>query len=353
MASLRPWFLVVPLVLAVAPATPAEPPPYPDKQPKKYDVTKRASEIDPRAREHPAIDFRFADPKGKPLDVQHAVVDTRVPSQGRLVIWLMGHNAGLSDRVAGYGLHYVQVHYANKWFGLVPKDRLNNGKTLGDIRLEAAIGEDHSSLVDIPKPDGMAERAYQFVRWLAASHPQGNWKQFLTDDGKGLRWDKVTVAGSSHGSTTAARFAVHQRVDRVVMFCGPRDQYEGWQALPSATPPEQFFGFSHVLDGGWTGHHYCRSWEMLGLNRFGPIVNVDDSKPPYSNSRRLTTDGDVKNDPKRAHVSVVPGGSSPKGADGKYLFEPVWKYLFMHPVGQTGAATKKDPACVVAAPPER
>ena len=59
------------------------------------------------------------------------------------------------------------------------------------------------------------------------------------------------------------------------MFCGPRDQTETWQALPSATPSNRFFGFSHVLDGGWTGDHYCRSWELLGLHQYGPIVNVD------------------------------------------------------------------------------
>ena len=161
----------------------------------------------------------------------------------------------------------------------------------------------------------------------------------------------MTVAGSSLGSTTAARFAVHQKVDRVVMFCGPRDQYESWQGFPSATPPERFFGFSHVLDGGWTGHHYCRSWEMLGLNKFGPVVNVEDSKPPFGNTRRLTTTCDVKNDPSRAHGSVVPGGNSPKGPDGKLLHEAVWKYLFTHPATETGAAAGKDPGCKVAPPP--
>src|SRR5215213_8438683 len=121
MAFLRPALALLPLALVAAATAPGGPP-DPDQQPRKYDVTKRASEIDPRAREHPEIDFRFADAKGKHLDVQHAVVDTRVPPRGRLVIWLMGHNPGLADRVSGYGLHYVQVHYTNKWFGLVPKD---------------------------------------------------------------------------------------------------------------------------------------------------------------------------------------------------------------------------------------
>ena len=44
---------------------------------------------------------------------------------------------------------------------------------------------------------------------------------------------------------------------------------------------------SHVLDGGWTGGHYCRSWELLGLEEYGPIVNVDRAAAPYDNTGRL------------------------------------------------------------------
>jgi hypothetical protein len=153
------------------------------------------------------------------------------------------------------------------------------------------------------------------------------------------------MAGASHGATTAARFAKHQRVDRVVMFCGPRDQYETWQALPSATPANRFFGFSHVLDGGWTGHHYCRSWELLGLHQFGPLVNVDAATPPYGYTRRLLTDADVKHDANRAHSSVVPGGAAVKNTAGEFLHEPVWRYLFTHPVGAVGPPAPADPDC--------
>ncbi|RFC46154.1 MAG: hypothetical protein DVB28_000158 [Verrucomicrobia bacterium] len=85
-------------------------------EPHRYDLTKRASEIDPQAREHPEIKFTFTDDKGKPADLQHAVVDTRVPSQGKLVIWLMGHNQGLFERISSYGYHGIQPHYSNGWF---------------------------------------------------------------------------------------------------------------------------------------------------------------------------------------------------------------------------------------------
>jgi hypothetical protein len=234
------------------------------------------------------------------------------------------------------------VHYANGWFGQFGnKAPADDDKFLGKIRLEAATGKDFSSVVSIPEPDGMMERAFQFVRWLSKENPEGKWEYFLTDDRAGLRWDRVIMAGASHGSTTAARFAKYQRVDRVVMFCGPRDQHETWQALPSATPSNRFFGFSHILDGGWTGNHYPRSWQLLGLDPLGPLVNVDKSAAPYGNTRRLITDADVRNDPNRAHNSVVPGGSAVKDASGKFLHEDVWRYLFTHPVERAGAVTAR------------
>jgi hypothetical protein len=129
------------------------------------------------------------------------------------------------------------------------------------------------------------------------------------------------------------------------MFCGPRDQLETWQGLPSATPEERYFGFSHVLDGGWSGDHYCRSWEMLGLNKFGPIVDVDKTPAPYGNTRRLITAADVKNEANRAHSSVTPGNAAVKDASGKFIHEAVWKYLFTQPVEKVGEATPHDTSC--------
>ena len=106
-----------------------------------------------------------------------------------------------------------------------------------------------------------------------------------------------------------------------------------------------------MLDGGWSGDHYCRSWELLGLHQFGPIVNVDTSPAPYGNSRRLITSADVKGDAKRAHSSVVPGGAAAKDAAGKFIHEAVWQYLFTHPVEQTGPAVPRDPECKVDSKP--
>jgi hypothetical protein len=305
----------------------------------------RASEINPRAQQYPELGFVFADADGKPQDLQHAVVNLDIASRGELVIWLMGHNKELFERIASYGQHGIQPHYANRWFGTLRAEDRDSGECLGNIRLEAATGEDYSPLVNIAKPDGLAERSLQLVKWLKAEHPQGEWEQFLNEQEDDLVWDRVILAGISHGSTTAARFAKHQRVGRVVMFSGPRDQYESWQSLPSATPTNRYFGFTHVLDTGWTGGHYCRSWLKLGLNAHGSLVDVDHSQPPFGHSRRLITNGDVGGDANRAHSASVPGRPALKNEAGQYEHEAVWKYLFTHPVELVGQAVPAEVDC--------
>lgn len=299
-----------------------------DQEPQRYQLEARASEIDKSAKEHPEINFVF-ESEGKPADIQRGIVDTRAAPRGKLVIWLMGYNGQLFDRLAGYGLHAISVHYARGWFSKLHS--LNDGDTehIGRIRLEAATGQDFSSFIDIPQPDGMMERAYQFVKHLAKTNPQGQWDYFLTEDGKGLRWEHIIVSGSSHGSTTAARFAKYKKVSRVVMFSGPRDQTQTWQNLQSETPANRFFGFTHVDDAGWPDH-YQRSWKMLGLGKLGPVVNVDEAEHPFQNSRQLISKIDVGT-PKQAHSASIPGKSSPKDKDGNYRYEDVWKYLFTHP----------------------
>jgi hypothetical protein len=340
-------FPTVALVLAASYLSEAaEPFSFQDKDPKRYQLSARASEIDSRAKPHPEIGFVFETKDGKPADLQKASVDTSVEPRGKLVIWLMGHNDELFKRLNSYGLHAIQPHYANKWFGIVCQQKPIGPQCRGNVRLEAATGEDFSDEVSIPKPDGMMERSLQFVKWLDKENPEGNWGWFLNEKKDDLRWTDVIVSGSSHGSTTAARFSKHVEVSRVVALCGPRDNYQTWQSLPSKTPANRVFGFSHVLDGGWTADHYCRSWELLGLHQFGRIVNVDKTPFPYENTRRLITDCDVGGDDKKAHGAVTPGRNSGKDAEGNYLHEDVWRYLYTHPVDQTGEAVPMDDNCL-------
>ena len=146
---------IILLISATAAIAADAPLTFSDPTPKRYELTARASVIDPRAKAHPEIDFVF-EKDGKPQDTENASVDTRVKPQGKLVIWLMGPSPALFERVNSYGLHAIRVHYANGWFGKFGKEPAPaDDKFLGKIRLEAAIGENVSDVVDIPKPDSI------------------------------------------------------------------------------------------------------------------------------------------------------------------------------------------------------
>ena len=315
-----------------------------DSDPKRYQLVVRASEVDPEIGEYPSIAFtRGTD--DRPNDLQHASVDTRYESKGKLVLWLMSHNEELFERLNQYGMHAMSVHYARGWFSKLCQPQPATPLARGQVRLEAATGLDQSDELNLQYRDGAAERTRRFLIWLHDKNPSANWDQFLTPDFDRVRWDKVIVSGASHGSTTAARFAKYQRVDRVVMLCGPRDQDQDWQELYSATPESRFFGFSHVLDGGWTGDHYCRSWQLLRMNRFGPIIDVGESSPPYSHTRRLISNANVEGDARKAHSAVTPGRASPRDTQGNYLYEPVWRYLYTSPIERFGDAVAAEVDC--------
>jgi hypothetical protein len=85
---------------------------------------------------------------------------------------------------------------------------------------------------------------------------------------------------------------------------------------------------------------------LIGLQQYGPIVNVHQEKPPYGNTRRLISDADVGGNADKAHGSVTPGKASPKDASGKYLFDDAWRYLFTHPVEEVGKPVPGDPECL-------
>ncbi|MEM9016697.1 MAG: hypothetical protein AAGC68_06760 [Verrucomicrobiota bacterium] len=319
---------------------------FADSEPQRYTFSKRASELDPSVQSYPKINFLIEDKNGKPADLQDASVDTSVTPRGRLVIWLMGSNEELFKRLNSYGLHVIRPHYANKWFSVLCQEKPVGPQCRGNIRLEAATGDDHSDELDLAKPDGMMRRSFKMIQWLAEEHPAGKWAYFLNHTGDDLDWEKVIMSGSSHGSTTASRFAKKVKVARVVALCGPRDQYQTWQSLPSATPENRYFGFSHVLDSGWGADHYCRSWELLGMHKFGPIINVDETPFPFGNSRRLITDCEVDGDAKRAHGAVTPGKNSGRDTDGNLLHEHVWRYLYTHPVDLVGDPVLMDDDCL-------
>ena len=91
--------------------------------------------------------------------------------------------------------------------------------------MEAFEGVDHSPHIAIARPDSLEVRVGRMLEWLSRTEPAGGWSRFHA---RALpRWDQITVAGHSHGSSSAALIGKIRRVERVVMLSGPFDNRAG------------------------------------------------------------------------------------------------------------------------------
>ncbi|MBK6690191.1 MAG: hypothetical protein IPG45_37345 [Deltaproteobacteria bacterium] len=274
--------------------------------PQRYRFTFTAAELDPTAT--------------LALGNQLAVLDTRAEPLGRLVVYL--HGAGLptncgasghADFLADLGFHVLMPCYVSN-YGVG-----NCGADIGGCRLEAFEGVDHHNFIEIGPADAIEPRVVKMLEHLSTTNPEGDWSWFL-DQGR-PRWSAIVVSGISHGASTSGLIGKYRDVAKVVMLSGPLDTGQAWLALPALTPIERYFGFTHTGDGQHPGH--LEAFETLGLP--GAPTSIDDTPAPYGGSHRLQSSAPTND----GHGSTQLGGASPTAPDGAYLFDPVWRAMYL------------------------
>lgn len=274
--------------------------------PRRHDFTFKASAADPAATES--------------LGTQGAYLDTRVPAKGVLVVYLHGAAAQaptsctqgeLANVLTPMGFHVFTPCY-NSYYGVGAC-----GTDIGGCRLEAFDGIDRTAVINIQPPDAIEPRVVAAMKHLQRMHPGGDWSYFL--DGDKPRWERIVIAGSSHGASSAALIGVVRSVERVVSLSGPLDTNQAWLTRAPITPPARFYGLTHTGDPQHPGHLAA----FAALKLPGEVTAIDGAAPPYGGSHRLKTSAMATN----AHSSTAPGSASPK-LNGAYLFLPVWRYLF-------------------------
>jgi hypothetical protein len=253
------------------------------------------------------------------LGTEQAFLDTRATPRGVLVVYL--HGAGVPTTcgsaehgrlLSGFGFHVFMPCYISD-YGIVTKC----GADFAACRLEAFDGADRTNLIAIARPESIEERVIRGLTHLAKVNPQGDWTFFLNN---GLpRWEHIIVSGISHGASTSGIVSKIKPLKGAVMLSGPLDEKQAWLSLPSATPLQRVYGFTHTADPQHQGH--LAAFEAMKL--IGMAAGVDDKQAPYSDSHRLFTSAATSN----GHGSTEAGGSSPK--TGKvYDFEAVWKTMY-------------------------
>lgn len=254
------------------------------------------------------------------LGTEGGWLDTRVAPAGKLVVYLHGATNGFPASCVANEVGNVLT--AKGFHVLMPCYRAEYGvgtcgDDIGGCRLEAFEGKDHTPAITVAPADGIEPRVVAALKHLAQKHPGGDWTWFL--DGDTPRWRDIVIAGISHGASTSGLVSKVREVDRAVMLSGPLDTNQAWLALPSKTPVERVFGFTHTADGQHAGHLAA----FVTMKLPGAPTRVDGATAPYGGSHRLVTSAATNN----GHGSTAPGGSSPKRGDA-YVFAPVWTTMF-------------------------
>jgi hypothetical protein len=284
---------------------PVEPRPMVDRSdPMLHDF-----ELDPSELDATAVDY---------LEMQYALLDTRAEPLGKLVFFLPGANNRPSNwrnhgrKLAEFGFHVVIPHYNNAWGSACSG---MGGDCNANTRWEALTGEDVSSVIVASRADSAEGRVIRMLEHLVTAHPGGDWGFYLDGSG-GLRYDRIIIAGISHGAASTGLYASRRTFFRAVMHSG------GWWEVPAtpATPIDLFYGLAHMDDSQYDG--ILSSWE--GANMLGSPTSIDDASPPYGDARQLVTAAPNG----YPHCSVCVSGDSPTDAMGNYLFEPAWRYMY-------------------------
>ncbi|WP_146852308.1 BPSS1187 family protein [Brevifollis gellanilyticus] len=229
---------------------------------------------------------------------------------------------------ATLGYHVIALSYPNT-ISASSCNKESEPAAFEEFRMAVIEGGD-TKHIKVSKTDCIENRLIKLLKLLVERRAREEWAQFLNEDGS-IKWERIAVAGQSQGGGHAALIGIHHQVTRVLSFGAPRDfsvTLQGpaaWYQKESATPKSRFFAFNHEQDRqGCTPAQLLENLRALKLDAFGPVVKVEDSKPPYGNSRMLMTNyPGEKVDSLTAHATML----SPKNRE---LFEPVWRYMLLH-----------------------
>jgi hypothetical protein len=327
------WLLPALLAVAGCAAKSASAPPAPAaRRPDR--TAPQVSTGEQRLYEHALEPARLDPAADKYLAEEYAVLDTRVPAAGKLVVYLVGANnkpasgRPMMQELAAMGFHVVAPMYANPDIRpYCAPDKDADEDCHAKLRLEAFEGTPQSPHLEVSRANSAEGRVVRMLAHLDRIQPGADWGFFL--EGDRPRWSQIVIAGHSHGASSAGLIGKVRAVDRVVMLSGPFDNRGGkpapWTARPGLTPVERVYGFSHTLEEQHAGH--LQDWEAMGLGALGPVVVVESAAPPFGGSHRIVTSlppGEGVN----PHGMTAAGRASPRLPDGAYRFAPVFRYLF-------------------------
>jgi hypothetical protein len=277
------------------------------------------------------------------LEPHYVAFDPSVSRQNRLFLFLTGANALpsrgplatrlITQQAAANGFHAINLRYPNDLLLLdvCPPD----GDCWEKLRLATIYGGETDKLV-VTRANSIENRLVKVLAFLDSQHPEEGWSRYLKDDSP--KWSEIIMAGWSQGGGNAALIARDHKVARVIMLEAPVDRTQvtppadpaPWLSDPHVTPVKRYFGLAHIRSVN-TLAFFESAWHLLGMDRFGPTVDVDTEEPPFNRTHQLATDVQPVPPGARFHQSVVVDAVTPKDADGRPVLAVAWQYLMRAP----------------------
>jgi pimeloyl-ACP methyl ester carboxylesterase len=267
------------------------------------------------------------------LEDNYAYINKNMPQMGKLVLFLPGSGLNPSayllilKEAANKGYNVIGLKYPNTFSLAELCSKSSDSACYEKVRLEVLGGKDRTQLVNVSRANSIENRLSKLLIYLKANYPDGLWNLYLKPDGT-PEWSLIVAMGHSLGGGMAAIIAQKYYTLRVAMLASPTDYSDYFNRpafyfdKPHVTPSSHYFGFGHNKDGI---QRYAEIWKLLGMDQFGPLVNVDTTQAPYLMSHMLTT-GVTPPQPDY-HGSVAMDAVTPKNSDGSPLFAPVWEYV--------------------------
>jgi hypothetical protein len=238
------------------------------------------------------------------------------------------------ELAANLGYHVIVLAYPDETPASVCRND-SDPNAFEEFRM-AIIQGGSSKHITIARTESIENRLIKLIQLLGKIRPRENWGEFLSEDGT-INWQSIAVGGQSQGGGHATMIAIKHRVARVICTGAPKD-YNQLEKVPAAyysedcaTPKGCFFAFNHHQDytGGTSPEQLLENLKALGLDTFGPPVEVDKETFPYHHGRILMT----------AHPVVTVTGPQIGGSltahfsmlnpdkDNEARFKKVWIYM--------------------------
>jgi hypothetical protein len=260
--------------------------------------------------------FRLATSDENPIVPNADNYASRTTPSSPLLLFLAATRHRPSDyrdflRVArASGYHVLALDYWNTGLS-VQKTCGTNARCYGQVQRNRLDGARPGQFSAVNRANSIVTRLTAALTRLDAKDPTGGWHRFI--GAKGIRWNRIVVAGHSQGGGESAYIAHVHRVMGALMFSSPVDSDHhvdaAWMARPGATPASRLYGF--VDTGDMFYRRVVASWRAMGMNAL----------PSHEIVTRRRLGG-----PDASHLRDITD-ETPVGPDGKPVFASTWTWM--------------------------